>query len=158
MLNLCREAGKISETMEFPKPLTILGNLAVLFWMALGSLGFWLYNQATGWLFLIVSLIAVFGVLKFIGCMRPCYHCKRCTRGFGRISALFFGKRSLKDPKESYGIASAVFFYTLLGPFPAAFSMVSTVQTFTFFKLLVSICLLAVTVFSGLTWRKSREP
>jgi hypothetical protein len=144
--------------MEFPKPLTILGNLAVLLWIALGSLGFWLYSQAAGWLFLVVSLIAVYGVLKFIGCMRPCYHCKRCTRGFGRISALFFGKRSLKDPKESYGIASAVFFSVLFGPFPAAFSMVSTIQTFTVFKLLVSLCLLVISVFSGLTWRKTGAP
>jgi hypothetical protein len=151
-------SGKFSETMEFPNPLTIIGNFAVLLWIALGSLGFWLYNQAAGLVFLIVSLIAVYGVLKFIGCMRPCYHCKSCTRGFGRISALFFGKRSLKDPKESYGMASAVFFYALLGPFPAMFSFVSTIQTFTVFKLLISLCLLAVTVFSGLTWRKTIEP
>jgi hypothetical protein len=157
MLNPCREAGN-SATMEFPKPLTIIGNFAVLLWIVLGSIGFWLYNQAAGWLFLIVSLIAVYGVLKFIGCMRPCYHCKRCTRGFGRISALFFGKRSLKDPKESYGMASAVFFYALLGPFPAVLSFVSTIQMFTVFKLLVSLCLLTITVFSGLTWRKTIEP
>ena len=143
--------------MEFPTALTVVGNLAILIWIVVGGLGFWLYNQAAGLLFTIISLVAVYGVLKFIGCLRPCYHCTRCTRGFGRISALYFGKRSLKDPKESYGVASAVFFYVLMGPFPAAFSLFFTVQTFTVFKLLISFILVAMAIFSGLTWRKTRE-
>ena len=147
----------ISETMEFPKTFTALGNLAVIFWIVLGSLAFWLYNQVAGWLFLVTALIANYGVLKFLGCLRPCYHCKKCTFGLGRIAALYFGKRSLKDPKESYGMASAVFFYALLGPFPAAILLISTVQAFAVLKILVLLGLLAISLYSGLTWRTTRK-
>jgi hypothetical protein len=54
-----REAEKISETIEFPKTLTVFGNLAVILWIVLGSVAFWLYNQVAGWLFLVVALIAI---------------------------------------------------------------------------------------------------
>jgi hypothetical protein len=143
--------------MEFPKKFTVLGNLSVVFWIVLGSVGLWLYSPVYGWLFLVVALIATFGVLKFIGCLRPCYHCKKCTMGFGRISALFFGKRSLKDFKETYGMAPAIFFYALIGPFPAALLLISTVEAFTVLKITLLLCLLTISIYSGLTWRPSRE-
>jgi len=97
------------------------------------------------------------GVLKFLGCMRPCYQCKKCTFGLGRISALFFGKRSLKDPKQSYGIASAFFFYALLGPFPTVFLLISTLQVFDVFKIVVLLCLLTISLCSALTWRPTHK-
>ena len=104
-----------------------MGNLAVILWIVLGSLAFWLYSQVAGWLFLVATLIATYGVLKFLGCLRPCYHCKKSTISLGRIAVLYFGKPSLKDYKETCGIASAVFFYALLGPFPVAVLLVSAV-------------------------------
>jgi hypothetical protein len=128
-----------------------------MLWIALGSLAFWLYNQIAGWAFLITAIIAIYGVLKFLGCLRPCYNCKKCTYGLGRISALFFGKRSLKDPKESYGMASAVFFNSLLGPFPAVFLLISTVQSFTIVKIVVLFCLLTLSLCSALSWRTTRK-
>lgn len=135
----------------------MFGNLAVILWIVLGSVAFWLYNQVAGWLFLVVALIAIYGILKFLGCMRPCYQCKKCTFGLGRISALFFGKRSLKDPKQSYGIASAFFFYVLLGPFPAVFLLISTLQVFDVFKIVVLLCLLTISLCSALTWRPTHK-
>jgi hypothetical protein len=147
--------------MEFPKRFTVLGNLAVVLWIILGSLGFWLFNQIAGWIFLIAGLIGIYGILKFLGCLRPCYNCKKCTFGLGRISALFFGKRSLKDPKESYRMPSAVFFFILLGPFPTAILIISLLQAFTILKMAVLISLLLVSLYSGLTWRttpKSNSP
>ncbi|MGD0643849.1 MAG: hypothetical protein ABSA75_02980 [Candidatus Bathyarchaeia archaeon] len=148
---------KISETIEFPKTFTVFGNLAVVLWIVIGSMGFWLVNQVAGWLFLVFALIGVYGVLKFLGCLRPCYQCKKCTFGLGRISALYFGKRTFKDPKESYGMTSAVFFYTLLGPFPAAFLLISTVQAFEALKTVVLLFLLTISFYSGLTWRTTRK-
>jgi len=135
----------------------VFGNLAVILWIVINSLAFWLYNQVAGWLFLVAAIIGIYGVLKFLGCLRPCHQCKKCTFGLGRISALFFGKRSLKDPKESYGMASAVFFYVLLGPFPAAFLLISTVQTFAVLKIVVLLCLLVISLYSGLTWRTTHK-
>jgi hypothetical protein len=76
----------------------------------------------------------------------------------GRLAALYFGKRSLKDYKETYGIATAIFFYALLGPFPAVFLLISTIQAFTVLKIVVLVGTLAISLYSGLTWRKTRKP
>ena len=135
----------------------MFGNLAVILWIILDSVAFWLYNQAAGWLFLIFALIAIYGVLKFLGCLRPRYHCKKCTYGMGRISALYFGKRSLKDYKQTYGLAPAIFFYALLGPVPAAVLLISTLQDFSMLKTAVLIFPFVVTLNSGLTWRPTNK-
>jgi hypothetical protein len=136
----------------------MLGNLGVALWIVLDTIAFLLFNLATGVIFLVVALISIYGVLKFLGCLRPCYNCKKCTFGMGRLAALYFGKRSLKDYKETYGIASAIFFYVLLGPFPAAVLLISTVQAFSVVKVVVLVGLLAISLYSGLTWRPTRKP
>jgi hypothetical protein len=125
----------------------------VAFWIVVDIIGLGLFNLVAGVTFIFVALIGVYGILKFLGCLRPCYHCKKCTYGLGRIAALYFGKRSLKDYKYNYGLPVAIFFYLLLGPFPAAVLLVSTVQAFTVLKALVAVVLLWISVYSALTWR-----
>ena len=148
---------KISESIEFPKTFAILGNLAVAFWIALDIIGFGLYNLAAGVTFLLIALIGVYGILKFLGCLRPCYHCKKCTYGLGRIAALYFGKRSLKDYKYNYGLPVAIFFYLLIGPFPALILLWSTAQTFTVIKIAVLAALMLISAYSASTWRLNRS-
>jgi hypothetical protein len=125
----------------------------VAFWIVVDIIGLGLFNLVAGVTFIFVALIGVYGILKFLGCLRPCYHCKKCTYGLGRIAALYFGKRSLKDYKYNYGLPVAIFFYLLLGPFPAAVLLVSTVQAFTVLKAWVAVVLLLISVYSALTWR-----
>jgi len=143
--------------MEFPEALVTLGNLALLAWIILDSIGFGLIDVGAGVAFFIITLIVVYGVLKFVGCLRECWHCKRCTRGFGRMAALYFGKRSLKDPKETYGVPAAIFFYTFVGPFPAAVMLFSAATTFSIAKLAITLVLMALSICSGLTWLPERK-
>jgi len=143
--------------MEFPEALTTIGNLLLFVWVILDSYGIGLINVGAGVAFFIVALIVVYGVLKFVGCFRPCYHCKRCTKGFGRMAALYFGKRSLKDPKETYGIPAAIFFYTFVGPFPAAILLTCTISAFSVAKLAILVALLVLSIYSGLTWRPTQK-
>jgi hypothetical protein len=75
----------------------------------------------------------------------------------GRFTAMYFGKRSLKDYKHTYGIAVAIFFYALLGPFPAAVLPISAIQVFTVLKIVVIDSLLKISFYSGLTWRPTRK-
>jgi hypothetical protein len=135
----------------------VLGNLAVALWIALDTIAFLLFNLAAGVVFLLIALIGIYGILKFLGCMRPCHQCKKCTYGLGRLSALYFGKRSLKDYKRTYGIATAIFFYALIGPFPEAILLISTVQTFTLIKMALFLCLLIISLYSALTWRTTQR-
>jgi hypothetical protein len=118
----------------------------------------WLVNWAEGLIFLFVALIGVFGILKFLGGLRPCYNCKKCTFGLGRLAALYFGKRSLKDYKYNYLPPVAIFFYILLDPFPAAVLLLSTIQTFTVLKAAILIVLSLFSIYSSLTWRPNRKP
>jgi hypothetical protein len=134
-----------------------LGNVAVAVWIALDTAAFWLINLGAAVAFLLVALIAVYGVLKFLGCMRPCYNCRKCTFGMGRIAALYFGKRSLKDYKQTYHLPTALFFYAFLGPFPAAVLLAATVQGFAVLNVGVLVCLLAFSIVSASTWLPARK-
>jgi hypothetical protein len=149
------ENAKTGATIEFPRNFAIVGNIALAVWLALDTLAFLLYDIAVGVVFLLVVLIAIYGVLKFLGCLRPCYSCVKCTYGLGRLAALYFGRRSLKDYSYTYHLPTAVFFYAFVGPFPTAFAIFSTIQAFTIVKAVVTAFLLALTVASGLTWRKT---
>ncbi len=153
-----KEKNSVSEIMEFPEALVDIGNFVLFVWIVLDSVGFGLINVGAGVALFVLELIVVYGVLKFVGCLRECWHCKRCTRGFGRMAALYFGKRSLKDPTETYGIPAAIFFYTFVGPFPAAVLLASTATAFSIPKLAILVTLLVLSAYSGLTWRaKSSE-
>ncbi len=147
---------KTSGTIEFRKTFTIIGNLALAAWIALDTVAFLLINVLVGAVFLLAALIAVYGVLKFLGCLRPCYNCKKCTFGMGRLAALYFGKRSLKDYKHTYHLPTAIFFYMMVGPFPAVFALFSTFQAFTILKVTVSIVLVLLVIYSGLTWQTTK--
>ncbi|MGA3112412.1 MAG: hypothetical protein ABSE15_10365 [Candidatus Bathyarchaeia archaeon] len=146
------ELAQISETIEFPKTFAIVGNIALAVWIILDALGILLINIAWGVAFLIILLLGVYGILKFLGCLRPCYNCKKCTFGMGRLAALYFGKRSVKDYKHTYHLPVAIFYYTLLGPLPALILLISTVQAFVITKIAVLLCLIAFSAFSASTW------
>jgi hypothetical protein len=143
----------------FPEKLVIGGNLALFAWIVLDTVAFLLYNITAGIAFFIATLIAIYGVLNFLGCLRPCYNCIKCTHGMGRLAALYFGRRMFKDYKYNYKLPSAIFFSLYIGAFPAAFAVYSAVTDFTVAKGAVFIVLLTFTIFSALTWRtKKRQP
>jgi hypothetical protein len=140
----------------FPENLVLLGNLALFVWIVLDAVAFLLYDITVGIIFFVVALIAIYGVLHFIGCLRPCYNCIKCTHGMGRLAALYFGKRILKDYKYSYKLPTAIFFTLFIGAFPAAFALFSALQGFGVAKATVFVALLALTLYSGLTWRRKK--
>ncbi len=143
----------------FPEKLVILGNLALFIWIVLDTVAFLLYDTTAGIAFFIVSLIAIYGVLNFLGCLRPCYNCIKCTHGMGRLAALYFGRRIFKDYKYNYKLPTAIFFSLFVGAFPAAFALYSAVIDLTITKVVVFVILLAFTLFSASTWRpKKRRP
>jgi hypothetical protein len=141
----------------FPENLVIFGNLALIVWIILDAVAFLLFNITDGIVFLVVSLVLVYGLLHFLGCLRPCYNCIKCTHGMGRLAALYFGKRIFKDYKYSYKLPTAIFFTLYIGAFPAAFALYSAFIDFTVIKAAVILVLLAFTIYSGLTWRNKKR-
>ena len=138
----------------FPKNLVLFGNLALFVWIVLDTVAFLLFDITLGSYFS-VALIAIYGVLHFIGCLRPCYNCIKCTHGMGRMAALYFGKRIFKDYKYSYKLPTAIFFTLLIGAFPAAFALYSAIKISQSSKQRFLV-LLAITIYSGLTWRTKK--
>jgi hypothetical protein len=141
----------------FPKNLVIFGNLALFVWIILDTAAFLLFSITDGIVFLVVTLVLVYGLLHILGCLRPCYNCIKCTHGMGRLAALYFGKRIFKDYKYSYKLPTAIFFTLYIGAFPAAFAFYSSVVDFTVIKAAVFVVLLALTIYSGLTWRTKKR-
>jgi hypothetical protein len=139
------------EKLEFTRKLSILGNLGLLAWVFLAFFAVLFYSQIYGWLYLIVEAAVIYGILRRLGC-RNCYKCKECTIGFGRLAGAFFGKGFVK--KESVGkrVGLIAFVYFLLLPLPAALLVLSMLQGFSFLKVLVLVCLLAIGAFSLTTW------
>jgi hypothetical protein len=140
----------------FPEKLVIFGNLALFLWIVLDTAAFVLYDLTTGIAFFILTLILIYGVLHFLGCLRPCYNCIKCTHGMGRLAALYFGRRIFKDYKYNYKLPGAIFFTLYIGAFPAAFALYSAITDFTAIKATVFVVLLAFTIFSAFTWRTKK--
>ena len=142
----------------FPEKLVIYGNLALFLWIVLDTVAFLLYDITAGIVFFIGALIAIYGVLHLLGCLRPCYNCIKCTHGMGRLAALYFGRRIFKDYKYSYKLPTAIFFTLFIGAFPAAFALYSAITDFTTVKAALFAVLLAFTLFSASTWRTKKRP
>ena len=143
------------EKLEVTRPLLILGNLGLLAWVLLSFFGIFFYNQIYGWLYLLAEIAIIYLILRRLGCS-SCYKCKSCTSGFGRLAGAFFGKGYVK--KESVGnrLGMIAFVYFLLLPLPATVLFFSLSNAFSFLKVAVLVCLLAVAVYS-LTTRYNRS-
>ena len=141
----------------FPKKLVLLGNLALFVWIVLDAVAFLLFDLTVGIVFLVATLILIYGLLHILGCLRPCYNCIKCTHGMGRLAALYFGKRIFKDYKYSYKLPTAIFFTLYIGAFPATFALYSATTNFSVVKAAVFMVLLAFTIYSGLTWRTKKR-
>ena len=139
------------EKLDFTRRLLVLGNLGLLAWVFLASFSVLFYNFIYGWLYLVFLAFMVYAILRRLGCS-SCYKCKACTSGFGRLAGAFFGRGFVK--KESVGnrLGLVAFIYLLLLPIPAALLSVSLFGSFSYLKVLVLVCLLAVAIYSLTTW------
>jgi len=144
------------EKLEFTRPLLVLGNLGLLAWVFLAFFGILFYNQIYGWLYLLIEAVVIYLILRRLGCS-SCYKCKTCTSGFGRLAGAFFGKGYAK--KESVGnrLGLIAFIYFLLFPLPTTILFFSLSAAFSFLKVLVLVCLLAIAAYSLTTWSSNRS-
>jgi hypothetical protein len=139
----------LAKTMakEYSKSLLIFGNFAIVLWIALGAISCWFFNPLVGWLFLVLTLLLVFAVLRKLGC-NSCNYCKSCTMGFGKLSDLFFGSGYMAGVNSSVKL-KLIFVYGLLSLVPIAFLAVSIIQEFAASKIVVLVLLLILLFYSG---------
>ena len=81
---------------ENPKGRIILGNLVMLFLIALGTIACWYFYPLLAWIYLAFALIMVYIVLRKLVCTNCYYYNKWCGLGWGKLSALLFKKEGLR--------------------------------------------------------------
>ena len=139
------------EKLDFSRRMLVLGNIGLLAWVFLAFFSVLFYNFLYGWLYLVLLAFIVYAVLRRIGCS-SCYKCKACTSGFGRLAGAFFGKGYVK--KESVGnrlgVVAIIYFLLLL--LPTVLLSISLLNSFSYVKVMVLACLLAIAVYSLTTW------
>jgi hypothetical protein len=141
------------EKLDFTRSLPVLGNLSLLTWVFLSFFSVLLHNWLYGWLYLLLLAFIVYAVLRRIG-GSSCYKCKTCTSGFGRLAGALFGRGFVKKESVHNMLGVVAFVYVLLLLLPTVLLSVSLLGSFSYVKVLVLVCLLALAVYSLTTWSK----
>jgi len=127
----------------------IIGNLIMLFWFALGALACWYFYPILGLLYFVVAFLLVYVLLRKLVCVNCYYYDKWCGLGWGKLSALMFKKGRLKEFPTSIGLKLAPATYGLLMIVPLILLIVSIIQSFSWYKIIVLILFLLISVYSG---------
>ena len=135
----------------------ILGNLAMLVWIGLGTACCWFFQHfyhIAAWVYLGVALLMVFVVLRRLVCVNCYYYDKRCPSGWGKLAALMFKQGSMDKFGTSIGVKLAPATYGLLSLVPLGFVIAAMVQDFEVAQPVVLVLLLAMSAYSGTISRK----
>ena len=148
LLWLLMELSIISkEAKEYSRGLLMVGNLAIVLWIILGTVACGFLNPIIGWLFSISAFTLIFLILRRLGCS-SCYYCKSCTMGFGKLADLFFGQGYMTGVNSSLTL-KILFVYILLGVIPITFITVSILQESAVAKIAVLALLIVLLFYSG---------
>ena len=139
---------------EYPKSSIILGNFLMLLWISLGVIACWFLHPLAALIYIAFVVIMIFVVLRKLVCTNCYYYDKWCHIGWGKLSAMFFKKGSIKKFTTGVGIKIAPLVYGLLTLIPIIFLIISIFNEVTLFRLSVMILLLIINFYSGTVSRK----
>jgi uncharacterized membrane protein len=139
---------------KFPIYRIILSNALMLFWIALGTAACGFFNTLVVWIYLLCAVLTIFVLLRKAVCTHCYYYGKWCSAGWGKLAALLFRKGNMEQFGTCLGARLAPLIYGLLLLVPLVFGMISLIQKFTLFKIIVLILLILVAVYSGTINRK----
>ena len=139
---------------EYPKSSAVIGNLAMLLWILLGTIACWFSSPLLAGVYLAFALLMVFIVLRKLVCTNCYYYDKWCSIGWGKLSALFFSKGDIEKFSTSAGIKLAHLTYGLLTLIPLVLIIISIIREFTAVKAAVLVLLILISIYSGTLGRK----
>ncbi|OQX20971.1 MAG: hypothetical protein BWK75_04200 [Candidatus Altiarchaeales archaeon A3] len=139
---------------EYPKSGIIVGNFMMILWIALGTIACYFFHPLIALVYFAFAIMMVFVVLRKLVCTNCYYYGKRCSIGWGKLSALFFKKGDIEKFSTSIGIKLAPLTYGLLTLVPIVLIIISIIQEFTIPKITVMIFLLLISFYSGAISRK----
>ena len=133
----------------------IFANFMMLLWISLGAIACYFFYPMLALFFLAFAIIMVYIVLRKLVCTNCYYYNKRCSMGWGKISALLFEKGDIEDFSDSIGIKIAPLVYGLLSIVPIILIIISIFQEFLISKAVVLILLLLISFYSGISRKKT---
>ena len=140
----------------FPRKLVLYGNIALAVWIILDTAAFLLFDLWTGIAFFIAMLINLW-------CTTPnrlpatMLQLHKMHSRHGTISSIIFWQTNLQRLQIQLQTTNCNILHFIIGAFPAAFALYSTIQNFTIIKATIFVVLLTITIFSGLTWRTKKQ-
>ena len=139
---------------EYPRKAIIIGNFTMIAWVILGTIACWFFKPLIAWIYLGFFIVMVGIILRGLLCPNCYYYNKWCCLGWGRLSALFFRKRSINDFSFGLGQNLAPVVYGFLAVIPLILITVSIIQEFTLFKIIVAVLFLLLLFYSSVINRK----
>ena len=139
---------------EYTKVGIFLGNLLMLLWIALGTIGCWFLFPLAAWIYLAFAIIMVGIMLRKLLCINCYYYNKWCCMGWGKLSALLFKKGNIEKFNTSIRQKLAPITYGILTLLPLVLIVISIIQKFAVSKIVVLLLLLLITFYSGAIRRK----
>lgn len=103
---------------SYPIRDVILGNLVMAALIAVGTIACWLVSPVLGVLYVVFSVVMVYGVLRRLICTRCYYFGKRCGTGWGKLAATWCTRGTLEEFNESPGTRLAPLVYGLVTLIP----------------------------------------
>lgn len=139
---------------EYPRGYAFFGNLVMLLWIGVGTLGCWFLSPALGWIYLISALLIVYFVLRKLVCTNCIYYGRWCSIGWGKLAALMYRKGDPEKFKKSIGVRIAPITYGLLTLIPVVAIIISMMHEFKIEKAAVLLMILLIGAYSGTISRK----
>ena len=120
------------------------GNVFAFLWILIGTTACWLVAPLAGWIFVAVSAISIYVIMRALVCPDACYYCQSCTKGFMKLSIIFLGAGSIPGSSRKLVTGMMVFAYVVLLIIPGGLLASSLVYSFDYAKIAVLLALFAL--------------
>ena len=140
---------------EYPLKGVILGNIVMVAWVTVGTIGCWFLNPIIAWIYLAFALIMVGLVLRKLVCRGCYYYGKRCALGWGKLAALLSKREDISKFGTGVGQKLAPITYGLLTLVPLVTIIVSFfIDGLSIQKIIILIFLLSFSAYGSVVSRK----
>ena len=140
---------------KYPISTILFGNIMIFLIIVIGTIAVWYLLYWWAWLYLAISFIMVYIVLRKLVCRNCYYYDKWCAFGWGKISAKMFKKGDLDDFSESLGLRIAPAVYGLMVFIPIIAIIISIILVFDYTKFGILILLLLFSIYTAFIGRKA---
>jgi hypothetical protein len=135
------------EKVEASKSTLLSGNLLVIIWVVLGTVGCYLINPIVGWVFLAFSALSIYIIIRRLLC-NSCYYCKSCTKGMAKLSIMSLGANRIPGLSKGSVLGMAIYVYIILLVIPSCLLVSSLMQQFSILQALSLAGILVILAYS----------